>query len=91
MIFWIPLTLILFLPYIFQSHRITSHSGTLTDNIFSNIIACEIISANITTTISDHLPQFLFVPNILSNLSSQKSTFDERDWPKFNQGDFILY
>ena len=50
----------------------------------------EIISHNLITTISDYLPQFLFVPNILSNLTSQKSNFYERDSTKFEQKDFLL-
>ena len=55
-----------FIPYILQPTRITSHSKTLIDNIFCNIISHEMISGNITATISDHLPQFLFVPNVPS-------------------------
>ena len=54
-----------FIPHILHSTRITSHSKTLIDNIFSDFISPEIISGNITATISDHLPQFSFVPNIL--------------------------
>ena len=79
-----------FIPYILHPTRITSHSKTLIDNIFSNYISHEIISGNITATISDHLPQFSFVPNILSNPSTQKSNFYERDWSKFKQENFIL-
>ena len=47
-----------FIPYILHPTRITSHSKTLIDNIFSNYISHEIISGNITATISDHLPNF---------------------------------
>ena len=79
-----------FIPYILHPTRITSHSKTLIDNIFSNYISHEIISGNITATISDHLPQFSFVPNILSNPSTQKSNYYERDWSKFKQENFIL-
>ena len=61
-----------FIPYILHPTRITSHLKTLIDNIFSNFISPEIISGNITANISDHLPQFSFVPNILSNPSTQK-------------------
>ena len=62
-----------FIPYILHPTRITNHSKTLIDNIFSNFISPDIISGNITATISDHLPQFSFVPNILSNPPTQKS------------------
>ena len=77
-------------PYILHSTIITSHSKIVIDNIFSNFIFAEIISGNITGTISDHLPQFTFVPNILSNLSAQKSNYYERDWSKFKQENFII-
>ena len=60
------------------------------DNISSNFISPDIISGNITATISDHLPQFSFVPNILSNPPTQKSNCHERDWSKFKQENFIL-
>ena len=48
------------------------------------------ISDNITATISYHLPQFLFAPNVLSKNSCQKSNIYERDWSKFIQTDFLL-
>ena len=79
-----------FIPYILHPTRITSHSKTLMDNIFPNFISPEIISGNITATTSDHLPQFSFVPNILSNPSTQKSTYYERYWSKFKQENFIF-
>ena len=47
-------------------------------------------SGNTTNTISDHLPQFLSVPNIFSNPSCQKSNKNERDWSKFVQQNFVL-
>ena len=79
-----------FLPYILQPTKLTSHSKILIDNIFSNGISHEVISGNITATISDHLPQFLFVPNVFSNPSCQKSNIYERDWSKFVQQNFVL-
>ena len=41
----------LYIPLILQQTRITSHSNTLIDNIFSNAIDPDIISSNLTTTI----------------------------------------
>ena len=79
-----------FLPYIIQPTRLTSDSKILIDNIFPNVISHEVISGNITATISDHLPQFLFVPNVFSNPSCQKSNIYERDWSKFVQQNFVL-
>ena len=44
------------LPNIIQPSRHTSHSRTLIDSIFSNVISKDIISGNVTAAISDHLP-----------------------------------
>ena len=60
------------IPYIVQPTRLTSHSKTLIGNIFSNILSSEKIPGNLTA-ISDHLPQILFAPNILSNPSYNRS------------------
>ena len=79
-----------FLPYILQPNRITSHLKTVIDNIFTNITLPDSISGNLTATISDHLPQFLIVPNIFSNPPSNKSNIYERDWSNFDQENFIL-
>ena len=78
------------LPYIIQPTRITSHSKSIINNIFSNYISQEIISGNLTSTISDYLPQFLNAPHIFSNAPNKKSKIFERDWSKFNHEDFIL-
>ena len=79
-----------FIPLILQPTRITSHSTTLIDNIFSNVIDPDIISGNLTATISDHLPQFAIIPNMFGNISGNKSKIYERDWSKFDRENFIL-
>ena len=79
-----------FIPLILQPTRITSHSNTLIDNIFSNVIDPDIISGNLTATISDHLPQFSIIPNVFGNITGNKSNIYERDWSKFDQENFIL-
>ena len=50
-----------FLPYILQHTRVTDHSATVIDNIFSNITDGELISGNLTTLISNHFIQFMFI------------------------------
>ena len=50
------------IPYILQPTRLTSHSKTLIENIFSNILSSEIISGNLPATISDHLPPVFICP-----------------------------
>ena len=76
--------------YILQPTRLTRHSKTLMEKIFLNILSSEIISGNLTATISDHLPQFSFAPNIHSVPSYNRSNIFERDWSKFNKENFIL-
>ena len=82
-----------FIPLILQQTKIPSHSNTLIDNMFSNVIDPDIISGNWTATISNHLPQFAIIPNMFGNILGNlniKSHFYERDWYKFDQENFIL-
>ena len=69
-----------FIPLILQPTRITNHSNTLIDNIFSNVIDPDIISGNLTATISDHLPQFAIIPNMFGNIVGNKSNINERNF-----------
>ena len=46
-----------FLPYIHQPSRVTDHSATIIDNIFSNITDYETVSGNIAY----HFAQFLLI------------------------------
>ena len=79
-----------FIPLILERTRITSHSNTLIDNMFSYVIDSDIISGNLTAFISGHLPQFAIIPNMFGNIPSNKSNVYERDWPKFDQENFTL-
>ena len=79
-----------FIPLILQPTRITSHSNTLIDNIISNVIHADIISGNLTATISDYLPQFSIIPNMFGNISGNKSNIYEPDWSKSDLENFIL-
>ena len=44
------------LSYILHPTQLTGHSKTFTDNIFCNLKSHEVISGNVTATVSDHLP-----------------------------------
>ena len=79
-----------FIPFILQPTRITSHSNTLIDNIFSNVLDPDIISGLLTATISDHLPQFAIITNMFGNILGNKSNIYERDCSNFDQENFIL-
>ena len=79
-----------FLLLILKRTRITSHYNTLKDNKFWNVIDLDIIPGNRTATISDHLPQFAIVSNMVYNISGNKHNNYERDWLKFDRENFIL-
>ena len=78
------------MPLILQPTRITSHSNTLIDNIFSNAIDPGVTSGNLTATISDHLPQFSIIPNMFGNISGNEFQIYEQYWSKFDRENFIL-
>ena len=79
-----------FHTHILQPSRVITNSKTLIDNIFSNIAVPYINSANLTASISDHLPQFLVAPNIFFNTSYPKSNNYKRDLSRFDQENFVL-
>ena len=79
-----------FVPYILQLTRITSHSKKLIGNIFSYIVSPDAIFGNLTLTISDHLPQFMIVPNVFCNPPFNKANIIERYWSNFDQGKLKL-
>jgi hypothetical protein len=77
----------LILPQITLPTRVTPSSKTLIDNIFTSPIKFEKVSGNLTTGISDHLPQFLLIKK--SFKSSSQESFS-RDWKNFDQEHFLL-
>ena len=79
-----------FIPLILQPTRITSHSNTLIDNIFSNVIDPDIVSGNLTAIVFNHLPQFSIIPNMFDNIPGNKSNIYEIDWSRFDRENFIL-
>ena len=59
-------------PHILLPTRI-SKTSTLIDNIFSNSTSLEEIeSGNVTSTFSDHLPQFIFLKDFFSKIPAAK-------------------
>ena len=74
-----------FLPHILQPDRVITNFKTLIDNIFSNVAVPNIISGNLTVSISNHLPQFLVAPNVFFNASYPKFNNYERHWSRFDQ------
>ena len=52
------------LPYILHPTRVTDHSSTVINNIFSNVTEYETISGSIINQIADHFAQFLLLKRI---------------------------
>ena len=71
------------MPYIVHPSRISAHSSTLIDNIFSNITDNETISGNILTQITDHFPQFLVVKH--AGITYKNLSYFEHDFSKLNE------
>ena len=75
------------LPHILHPTRVTDHSATITDNIFSNNIELDTLSGNILTNISDHFPQFLILEN--TNTHYKDCSLYRYDYSKFNEQTFL--
>ena len=67
--------------YLIASASRTRLAQTLIDNIFSNI-EDEIISGNITTTISDHYAQFTLFRNKTKSQKNKKIVKSARNYKK---------
>ena len=80
----------LILPQILLPTRITEHSKTLIDNIFSSPSEYGFISGNLCYSISDHLPQFCIFPSICFDSAVKNGPYFKQDWSKFNRENFIL-
>ena len=77
-------------PQITLPTRITDRSATLTDNIFLNTQCHKQTSGNITTSISDHLPQFTILEKLLGTrniIGKEQITYC--DFKNFNEIEFI--
>ena len=80
------------LPQILLPTRISRNSKTLIDNIFCNIpkFNGDAITANLTSTLSDHLPQLYILPRFFSNSQSNpKSNVFVHNWKGFDKNSFI--
>ena len=66
--------------------RVTDHSATIVDNIFTNNLDKSLISGNIKTDFSDHYSQFISVQNQTINLKS--TIVYKRDYSKFSEKSF---
>ena len=75
-----------FTPFILLPTRITDHSATIVDNIFTNNMSNKILSGNIVTDFSDHFSQFISVQR--PKIDSKSNSFYKRDYSKFSEQSF---
>ena len=75
------------LPHILHPTRVTDHSATIIDNIFSNNCEMDTVSGNLLSQISDHFPQFLIINNI--TVDYRTCSLFQYDYSKFNESSFI--
>ena len=76
-----------FRPLILQPTRVTGDSATLIDNIFINDIEARSNGGNITSSISDHFPQFCTL-NIFEKIHKRNNVRYGRSFKNFNQNEF---
>ena len=58
-----------FHPQILKPTRITHHSATLIDNIYFNSLEHQVISGNMLSDITDHLPIFLIINKLSASFN----------------------
>ncbi|XP_065680582.1 uncharacterized protein LOC136094529 [Hydra vulgaris] len=74
-------------PTIILSTRVTAKTKTLIDNIFMNSFPTDIVSGNLTISISDHMAQFVCIPN--NPPIKKKVKMFKRSFKKFDSDSFI--
>ena len=58
------------LPYMLHPTRVTDHSSTVIDNMFSNGTDFDTISGNIISQIAGHFAQFFILKKFLLNITT---------------------
>ena len=76
-----------YLPYILHPSRVTDHSATVINNIFSNNTGYDTFSGNILTNISDHFPQLLVINKV--TIDYKRCSYAKRDFSNFSEDKFV--
>ena len=76
------------LLHILHPIRVTDHSATIIDNIFTNITEFNSKSGNILCKIIDHFPQFIIVEK--SIVDYKLCSFAKRDFSSFNKINLLM-
>ena len=75
------------LPHILQPTRVTDHSATVIDNIFTNATDFDTTSGNILNQLADHFSQFLILKKL--NIVHKDSAFYKYDYSNFDKDNFV--
>ena len=75
------------LPHILQPTRVTDHSATVIDNIFTNATDFDTTSGNILNQLADHFSQFLILKKL--NIIHKDSAFYKYDYSGFDKDNFV--
>ena len=75
------------LPRILQPIRVTDHSATVIDNIFTNATDFDTTSGNILNQLADHFSQFLILKKL--NIIHKDSSFYKYDYSNFDKDNFV--
>jgi len=74
-------------PCILEPTRIVNHQNpALIDNIFINIVEKNVKSGNLTSSISDHLPNYVIISDLIDH--SPKTKHKVRNFNKFEIKDY---
>ena len=87
--FFNTLSSALFQPLILQPTRVTSHSKTLIDDVSTNKLEYNCTSGNITTSISDHFPQFTHIERLTDYTKLKMKKVWKRDYRNFSNQEFL--
>ena len=75
------------LPRILQPTRVTDHSATIIDNIFTNATDFEALSGNILNQLADHFSQFLILKRL--PITHKDAAYYQYDYSNFDKDRFI--
>ena len=77
------------IPHILQPTRVTDHSATVIDNIFSNVTDYETASGNILNQVADHYSQFLILKTVPAKYKYNDSAYYTYNYSSFDKDNLL--
>ena len=75
------------LPHILQPIRVTDHSATIIDNIFTNATEFNTVSGNILNQLADHFSQFLVIKKL--PITHKDAAYYQYDYSNFDKSKLL--